>query len=66
LNDAAVNVGQSKISARESVRQLGVIETHQVQHGRMQVVHMHSILNRLESNLVGRSIRLTAAYTTAC
>ena len=35
FHDSTVNVGQAEVAARVAIRQLLVVEAHQVQHGRV-------------------------------
>ena len=52
LGHFAINVGQAKFPARISIGQLLVIQTEQVENGGMQVMKMHTVLDRLDSMLV--------------
>ena len=47
VDDATVHVGQPEIAAGMSIRQPGVIETQQMQHGGVQIVYMHSTFDGL-------------------
>ena len=49
-----MNVGQAGIASGLTIRQSFVVKTHQPQDGRVQIVQMHTIFDRLESNRVGR------------
>ena len=53
---AAVDVGQAEIASSVTVGQSLVVETHQVHHGGVQVVHVDTIFDRLVPELVGVSI----------
>jgi hypothetical protein len=37
-HDLAINIGQAKVSTGVSIRQLGVVDSHLVQHRRVQVM----------------------------
>src|SRR5206468_11545840 len=64
-NHSSMHVGQTEVAAGVAVRQALVIEAEQVQHGGVQVVNVDRVLDRLKTELVGRSIRLTAANAAA-
>ena len=60
-NDAAVDVGEAKIAATVAVREPRVVEAEQMQHGRLQVVHVHRFFHGLEPELVGCAVHRAAA-----
>ncbi len=41
-----------------------MVEAHKMKHRGVQIMHVHSILYRLESKLVGRAVYLATANTT--
>jgi len=41
----AVDIGEAEIAALEGVRKPGVVDSHQVQDGGMQIVHVNGILH---------------------
>ena len=47
-----VDIGQSEVAARVAVRQTLVIQAQNVQNGRVQIVHVHGIVDRQETELV--------------
>ena len=51
-----VDVGQAEVAAAVAVRQLLVVEAHQVQDRRVQVVDVDAVLDRVEAELVGRAV----------
>ena len=51
-----MHIGQTKISAGVPKRQLFMVDAHQVQKGRVEVMHMDLILHRGKPEFVGRSI----------
>src|SRR4051812_13890018 len=53
FHDLAADVGQSEISALESVGQLGVIEAEQVEDRGVKVVDMHPVLDDAEAEIIG-------------
>ena len=53
LHDFTMHVRQPEIAALEAIRQLGVIETEQMQDRRVQVVDVDFVLDDVESKLVG-------------
>ena len=52
----AVNVRQPEIAARITIRQLRMIETHRVQHRRVKIVDRYPVLDRLEAEVIRRSV----------
>ena len=48
-HDAAIDVGEAEVAAGVAVRQLGVVEAHQVQQGRVQVVDVDLVLDGAEA-----------------
>src|SRR3954469_23036763 len=52
----AVHVGQAEVAAGVAVGELLVVEAHQVQDRRVQVVDVDRVLLRLEAELVGRAV----------
>ena len=48
------DIRQPEIPPLVAVRQLLVLHAQQVQHGRVQVVHMHLVLRDVEAEIVGR------------
>ena len=54
-----MDVRQAKIPTRIVERQALVVEAHQVQNRRVKVVHVHAILDRLETELVSSAIDRT-------
>ena len=55
-NDLAVDVGQPEITPRVAVGQALVVEAHQSQQRRVQVVHVDGVIDGLEAELVGRAV----------
>ena len=60
-----VHVGQPVIAPAVAVRQLFVVEPHQVQNGRVQVVYVDTILDRGQPELVGVAIAHTRFDTAS-
>ena len=50
-----MDVGQSEIASRVAIRQAFVIQSHQMEDGGVEVVHVNSILDGSESEYVGGS-----------
>ncbi len=48
-----MHVSEPKIAALETVSELGVIESQQVQHSCVEVVHVDFILDGVEPQFVG-------------
>src|SRR5690242_5431777 len=57
LDHPPVHVGQAEVSPRVAVRQPLVVQPHQVQDGRVQVVDVYLVLDRPEAELVRRPVR---------
>ena len=53
-DDVAVDVGQAVVTAAEAVGESLVVEAHEVQDGRVEVVNMDLLLGRVPAELVGR------------
>src|SRR6476661_6557103 len=49
----ALDVGQSEITALESIGQLLVIDAQQLQHGRVQIVDVDRVLDHVVAEVVG-------------
>jgi len=64
-DDLAVDVGESEISARMTIRQSFVVEAEQMQNGRMQIMDANPVLDRSESKVIGRSVGLASTDATA-
>lgn len=60
-DDSAVNIGESKVSAGVPVSQFLVIEAHQVQDRRMEVMDTRGGFLGSEAELIGRSVDRSAA-----
>ena len=60
------DVCQSHVEAAETNRQAMVVETEEVEERRMEVVDVHSILDRCPSELVRFPYNVTALYAAAC
>ena len=58
-----MHVGQPEIPAGVAVRQSLVVEAHQVQDGRVQVVDMHGIFNRLETEVIRGAVDQATFHT---
>lgn len=64
-NDPAMHIRQAKVAAGISIRESFVIETHQVQHGGMQIMNVDLVLDGLEAELVCSSMDLAAFDSAA-
>ena len=51
-----VDVGQAVISALEAIREAFVIETKQVHHRSLEIVHMNFVLGDAETEFVGAAV----------
>ena len=56
LHDFARDVGQAEVAALELVGQLFVVDTESVQHRRLQVVHVHRVLDDVVAVIVGLAV----------
>ena len=56
LHDVAVNVGEPVVAAGVAERQLLVVESHQVEDRRVQVVDVDLVLDRVPAELVGLAV----------
>ena len=65
VDNVTMHVGQPEVPAAVTVRQPLVIQPHQVQHGRVQVVDVDAVLDRLEAEFVGRAVRQPALHAAA-
>ena len=45
MHDVAVDIGQAEVAPGVTVSELGMIEPHEVQNGRMQIVRMYRVLD---------------------
>ena len=52
LGDIAGNISQSEVAPSVKIGELLVIESHQMQNSRMQVVDVHPVLGRIVAKLV--------------
>src|SRR5262245_10763918 len=64
-HDAAVHVGEPKITARIAIRQPFVVEPHKVQDRRVQVVHVDTVLHGAIAELVRGAMGHAAPDTGA-
>src|SRR4030095_15221610 len=62
---AAVHIGQAEIAAAVAVGEPFVVEAHEVQDGRVQVVDVHAVLDRGIAHLVGGAVQGPAFATAA-
>src|SRR4051812_3697576 len=60
FHHAARHIRQPELPALEQIRELLVIDPHQMQNRRLQVVDMHSALGYVKSVVVGLAMRITA------
>ena len=58
--DVAIDIGQSKLATLKGVGELFVVQSQEVQHGRMQVVDVYRVFHRMDPQFVDcadRSLR---------
>ena len=63
---SAGHIGEAEITSGIAVRESLVIQAQQVQDRRVQVVHVHSTLNRLVTDFVGLAVAEARLDSTAC
>jgi hypothetical protein len=63
--DSPFVLGRTFRAALVRVNQIPVVQTDQMQDRRMQIVHMQSIFDRMESDLVGAADGLSASDSTS-
>jgi hypothetical protein len=64
FHDFAVDICQTEIAGRIAICELRVIESEQMQHRGMQVVHGHTIFDRFESEFIRRAMHIATADAT--
>ena len=45
VQHVAVDVGEAEVPAAVAIRELGVIDAHEMQHGRMDIVHVDRLFD---------------------
>ena len=65
MDHIAMHIGEAEVSAAVTVRQLRMVDPHQMQDGGVQIVNVRAILDCGESKLVSRSICHPPLHTTA-
>ena len=65
VDDVSVYVGQTEVASCMAVGQALVIETHEVEHRRVEVVHVNPVANGGVAELVRCAVRDAAAHATA-
>ena len=60
-----MHVGEPEVAATVAVGEFRVIESEQVQHRGLQVVHVHRLLHGLEAELVGGAIHRAPLHAAA-
>ena len=66
VGDVAVDVGQAALNAVVVEGQLFVIDAHQMQHGGVEVVPLHRVLDCLPADLVGLAKAESGLHPAAC
>ena len=56
MNHTAVDIGQTEVTAGVAVGQSFVVETHEVQNRRVQVMNVHRVLDSLKTKFICRSV----------
>ena len=65
VDDVAFDVGQAEIAAGVAVRELLVVEAHEMQDRGVQVVDVDAVFDGFEAELVGRAVDVSAADAAA-
>src|ERR1044071_1376528 len=65
VDNIPVNIGKTKIAARMPKSQPGVIETKKLEDCGVQIVDVHRIFHRLETEIVGGAMDIATANTPA-
>src|SRR5687767_7171142 len=60
-----MHIRKPEIPALKSERQLRVLDAQQMQNGRMQIMHVNTVLNRIKPKLIRLPNDRAAPYTTA-
>ncbi|CAD75560.1 hypothetical protein-transmembrane prediction [Rhodopirellula baltica SH 1] len=63
LDHTSVDVRQTKIATSVGIRQTLVVDSKLMQHGRVQIVHVDAIANRVVAVIIGLTVRDAAANT---
>src|SRR5689334_513253 len=61
-----MDVGQPEWASLELVGEFCVVESEQVQHRRVQVMHVYFVLRDIEAKLIGLAENDTALESAAC
>lgn len=64
MSDVSMNVSEAEVSSLERVNQSFVVNSHQMQDRRIEVVDFHSIFDHVHTVIVGPAI-LDAAFDSA-
>ena len=65
MHDFSVHIRQSHVAPRPSVGQFFVINTQQVQHGRMQIVYFDLVFDRLVTVFIGSPMHRATSNAAA-
>src|SRR5262245_13404798 len=65
LDHVAVDVREAEVAARVAVGELLVVEAHQLEDRRLEIVDVDALLHRLEAELVGRAVDVAALRAAA-
>jgi len=65
MNHVTVDVGQTHVSTAETEGRASVVDSHQVQHGCVQVVHLCPILDSPIASRVSRAINESRFYAAS-
>ncbi len=65
VGDGAVDVGQPEVASRVTIGQLLVVEAHQVQNRRVEIVNMHSLIHCGEAEVIAGTVHGAAFHPPA-
>src|SRR5688500_3097434 len=64
-DDLTVHIGETEVTTLETEREFLVIQSERVKYGRVQIMHVHRIFDRIESQFVGLPQNLSWLHSAA-
>ena len=65
FHDISVDIGKAEVSARVTVGQVFVIESHEVKNGSVEIMNMDLVFHGREAEFVGRTVGHTTFDSSA-
>ncbi len=65
VGNVTVDIREAKVASGVSIGELGMIQAHQVEDRRMEIVEVHPVVHRGNSVLIGGAIAETALESPA-